>query len=145
MAILAISNWALKKTEIRKVFGQPKHIHAYLGSDGTDPIAWEYDNLLFGFDSRNDTVSSIDIRSKSNKHKEPSIGNLATINSHNIMFNIQPDVFEKVARNNDLYYKDKQQWNYYGWILEYSSGVDVCFQEDDNNDAPLFSFYIQKR
>ena len=58
---------------------------------------------------------------------------------------MEPDDFELILNNSDVYYKEKMRWDEHGWLLEYPSGVDVSFQGDLNNNAPLFDIYLQNR
>ena len=130
------------KTEVKKVFGQPKHINRFMEGYGLEPIAWVYDNLYFGFDEQDKNVKTIGIVSHKEKIIEPSVGNFIKLISHGIKFGMQPEEIEKLLENYDLFYIEKLQWDYDGWEYKYSSGVCVYFQGDLNKQAPLFEISI---
>jgi hypothetical protein len=132
------------KDELRRVFGQPKHINRWGGGQNIESVAWEFDNLLFGFDINTEKVCIINMLRKKIK-QAPSVGNKAMINNHGIKFGMEPEEFEDIVNNHDVFYKEKIRWDEDGWVLEYPSGVDVSFQGDLNKNAPLFDFYLQNR
>lgn len=132
------------KSDIRRVFGQPKHKTRWAAGQNMDPVAWEFDNLVIGFDIETEEVCIIEFcRHKINQ--DPSVGHKATILNYGIKFGMKPDEFEPILESNDIYYKEKMGWDEYGWVLEYSSGVEVGFQENDSKDALLYNFYLQYR
>ena len=132
------------KSDIKRVFGQPKHKTRWAVGQNIDPVAWEFDNLVIGFDIETEEVCIIELcRHKINQ--VPSVGHKAAILNYGIKFGMVPEDFEKILENNGIYYKEKMRWDENGWILEYSSGVEVGFQENDSNDALLSNFYLQCR
>ncbi len=132
------------KTELIEIFGKPKHINRWGKGQGLESIAWEFDNLIFGFDINTEKVCVIRICTKNLKKQEPSIGNKATIDNHDVKFGMESYEFENIANSNDLFYSEKLQWDNYGWVFEYPSGVMVSFQSDLNKNALLFEFSLTK-
>ena len=115
------------KDEIKKVFGQPKHIAKWGEGGKLDPVAWVYNDLYFGFHHETGETECIGFQSKSKKKVEPNIGK-ANIECHGLRNSIEVDEFERIMSGFDIFPKDRMLWDYYGCILIFSSGVEASFQ-----------------
>ena len=129
------------KEDVRRAFGDPKHIHAWMEGYVLNPIAWNFDDLYIGFNDKTELVAYIGIKPKSFKQIPAKTGGQNLV-SHGLKFGIEIEQYEALVEPFDLYYTEKRQWDYDGWILEYPSGVGVWFQGQPGGKAPLFEICI---
>ena len=129
------------KDEIKKVFGQPKHIAKWGEGGKLDPVAWVYNDLYFGFHHETGETECIGFQSKSKKKVEPNIGK-ANIECHGLRNSIEVDEFERIISSFDIFPKDRMLWDYYGCILIFSSGVEASFQGQLDKSALLWDISV---
>ncbi len=116
------------KDEIRRVFGQPKHVSKWGEGGNLAPIAWVYHDLYFGFHKDTGETECIGIQSANFKKLEANIG-IARIECHGLRNSIEVDEFEELVAGYDAFPTDKIRWDSNGWVLTFSSGIEVSFQE----------------
>ena len=124
------------ESEVRRAFGQPKHVEEWMKGQSINPIAWKFDDLLIGFNKETQLVAFIGLRPKGIKKVFANIGRQNLV-SRGLKFGVEIEEFEQKLKSLELHCIEKKQWDYHGWVLEFSSGVEVLFQGISADNAPL--------
>ena len=125
------------KSQVKRVIGKPAQYKKYTSEKENN--SWLYNDLRIEFDKSTNLVTSIGFFCKVPRF--PSIGK-TIIETHNIKFGMQVEDFELLMKDanhkeSKMFQNVKYQSDYYGWELEYKSGVALYFSGESDGVAPL--------